>query len=135
MSLQSWKEEFYPVEAQYASPEEAVAHSLRKWEGLRPENLQKHGLVQNGKHLEEVDSEDEEYFISGDSCALCHHYAEDECNCCPLFKARGDVACDSFNIEECGSDGEHPFGAGVNRANPNPEPMIMWLKKAQEEQQ
>lgn len=39
MSLKTWKLEFYPVEASTVSKEDALDHSLRKWEGLTEENL------------------------------------------------------------------------------------------------
>lgn len=39
MSLETWKEEFYPIPADEVPESQALAHSLRKWEGLRKENL------------------------------------------------------------------------------------------------
>ena len=44
MSIESWKAEFYPTPADEASKDQAIAHSLRKWEGLRKENLDRHEL-------------------------------------------------------------------------------------------
>jgi hypothetical protein len=37
MSLESWKAEFYPIPADEVKKKDALAHSLRKWEGLRKE--------------------------------------------------------------------------------------------------
>lgn len=45
MSMRSWKKEYYPVEAAKVPKELAVVASLRKWIGLRLDNLQRHGLV------------------------------------------------------------------------------------------
>ena len=45
MSIESWKAEFYPVEAAEVSAEDALAHSLKKWQGLQEESLLKHSLV------------------------------------------------------------------------------------------
>ncbi len=48
MSLATWKAEFYPFTAEKCAaefPEEALDHSIRKWEGLSPENLKKHGVL------------------------------------------------------------------------------------------
>lgn len=53
MSIQSWKEEYYPVEVRHlldeGTPEEAeiIEHSLRKWHGLRRDALEKHGVAQD----------------------------------------------------------------------------------------
>ncbi len=45
MSLESWKKEFYPTRAaDVKTLDEALTHTERKWEGLRPENLERHGL-------------------------------------------------------------------------------------------
>jgi len=45
MSLKTWKEEFYPVEAEDAAsnPIEATKHSIQKWKGAMAESLEKHG--------------------------------------------------------------------------------------------
>lgn len=43
MSLAAWKAEHYPVDAANVPAEEAVAHSLRKWRGLRPRVLERFG--------------------------------------------------------------------------------------------
>ena len=44
MSLESWKAEFYTIPASKCPEEYAIEHSLRKWTGLLPENLDKHEL-------------------------------------------------------------------------------------------
>lgn len=126
MSLQTWKKEFYPKDARKVSKIEALYHSLRKWVGLRKENLAKHGLVTDGDKIFPSDL----YYTSGNlcidyrSCALCTHYLvkEDKCDNCPLYKVRG-VSCDSDNIES-----RNPFLLFV--AKRNPEPMIKLIKDA-----
>ena len=45
MDSAAWCEEFYSVDAKDVPKQEAVAHSLKKWIGLLPENLAKHGFV------------------------------------------------------------------------------------------
>lgn len=51
MSLETWKEEFYKIPAEECIKEQALDHSITKWEGLRPENLQKHGLFLDGRTI------------------------------------------------------------------------------------
>jgi hypothetical protein len=142
MSLKTWMEEFYPVEASETHEEEALSHSLQKWEGLRQASLDKHGC-----HLSSMGSvtDDEVHFLAIDasSCALCeHHYNEptedaydydgnpnfERCSTCPLALARGGVPCDAKN----GSEENSPWGAWRHRGY-NPEPMIHWLSLAAKE--
>lgn len=75
MSFASWKEEFYPVPANECSHDQALEHSILKWTGLLPENLEKHGVVKRHIYIEGLD-EDGWLRIDGDSCALCrYHYS------------------------------------------------------------
>ena len=74
MSLASWKEEFYPTPA-YACPcDQALEHSILKWTGLLPENLEKHKVFLDGQYLRDPESPNCALRIDGDSCALCVHY-------------------------------------------------------------
>lgn len=45
MSLQTWKDEFYPVPASepIGGHKAQIEHSLRKWRGATKENTEKHG--------------------------------------------------------------------------------------------
>lgn len=45
MSIQSWIDEFYPVTAEECLPDDALEHSIKKWEGLQPDALERHGLL------------------------------------------------------------------------------------------
>lgn len=99
MSLKSWLEEFYPVPASEVSKEDALEHSIQKWNGLLPENLEKH---QVSYRWEEVQSwnENELFYplsISSTSCALCQHWYDENKGCpeCPLVKA-GHICCEEF---------------------------------------
>lgn len=115
MSSESWKEEFYPKPARETTKEEAAAHSLRKWIGLRKENRDKH----------EVDR----YPVSIDytTCALCFHYdrkADGEgCTTCPLFEVLGK-SCDDTS---CGETS--PFRRYTFKSYSDPEPMIAALQQ------
>lgn len=128
MSLESWKAEFYPVEARDVPKERAAAHSLKKWEGLRKEELEKHECELT--HWGDVQSRHREtFYIIGQSCALCVHFAvpwkNNNCLDCPLSKARGGVSCDSCRRDEAVA----PYQALKSKG---PEPMIGWLKKTME---
>lgn len=86
MSLESWKREFYPVSADFVEPANALAHCLRKWIGLRPGNLAKHGLkkIADSIMIQELGDEERTFHVHGASCALCVHYFENGCAGCPL---------------------------------------------------
>jgi hypothetical protein len=130
MSLESWKAEFYPVPASECPAEDAIEHSLRKWRGLRPEALARHGVGTKGTRL--FAAVDGFFYISATNCALCEQFfqdAEEEdekaCADCPLAISRGGVSCSKAREGESFAPWE-AFGAGNN-----PEPMIAALEKAQ----
>lgn len=87
MSIETWKAEFYPKPADETTREEAADHSLQKWRGWLPENLERHGVSREA--LAEADIP----YRSWTTCALCHHYDDDShqgddgeytCPGCPL---------------------------------------------------
>lgn len=119
MSIETWKKEFYPVEAAEiadtdATVVELIAHSLKKWEGVRPGNIKKHGLKRAG-----YDSfhDGEEYFeLDGDSCSLCAAFygkqdisdetdrcEDSDCSVCPIFLANGKTCADAYQEFTIGS--------------------------------
>lgn len=115
MSIETWKEEFYPVRADSNKAQRswmsAVKHSLQKWKGLRAENLKRHGV-----YSPPID-------VYAGTCSLCQksykYYGSLKCEACPLFRHLGR-SCD---------DSESPFitflyDGGV-------EPMIKALEKTQ----
>ena len=112
MSMKLWKKEFYPVPANKVAKKDALAHSLRKWEGLTKAALRKHGIEVYGCSLYGKDGR-WGLSISNESCALCHKFYDREqesCTSCPL------VNC------------EKQFQSWCNRSNPNP--MLALLRKA-----
>ena len=148
MSLQSWKAEFYIIDADTTEPENATSHSLLKWYGLRKENLDRHNLEMDmhGWVLREKDKTNEDLLngyaetlsIDSTTCALCYHHLvntddeddeEDSCSNCPLAIARDGIPCTSWMQDESLS----PWTEWTRLQNP--EPMIFWLKKAVEEAQ
>lgn len=127
MSIESWKAEFYPVPAEEVPEEEALAHSLRKWQGLLPENLALHKLIPVCNMLFDAEGVTDEvqiqiqqrpvFAVTSETCALCRHHNPDNCRTCPLFKVRG-VPCD-----ETVTDDPHeltPYAAFTKRANARP---------------
>lgn len=89
MSIESWKQEFYPVPAEEAATGNVAAlkHSIVKWHGLRSENLKKHGLVFMGVHSIGTTEGNAEQLVCSDSCALCV-LANSNCDRCVLTKVR-----------------------------------------------
>lgn len=128
MSLATWMEEFYPITADATTKRNAIEHSLRKWIGLRPENLAKH-RVAKGKDFfwnNSVISDGEGgLYIESESCALCFHYYDrgeaPRCGRCPLAKAREGRPCDQY---------DSPYHKWLY--TDDPEPMINDLEKALE---
>lgn len=140
MSLQTWKDEFYPVRAREVDAKDAVEHSLTKWRGLRQENLERHQVCISGLAVAEVGGSTH-FTLSASTCALCEHYYnpnkediegdEDDdkglaCETCPLAKARGGYACDRDMPDSATGDAAPYFRL------PDPEPMIRWLEKAKD---
>lgn len=131
MSLQSWKEEFYPMRAWDTLKEAAAEHSLKKWIGLRSENLARHGLIADGSAICEEERQHISLSINDRTCALCKHYlrlgsCEAPCASCPIMQLTG-YSCDddAYHRENYGT--ESPYGQFLD--NKNPEPMIALLER------
>jgi hypothetical protein len=127
-----WLTTHYPVTAK--DPEalaKPITHSLRKWEGLRPEVLNEHGLTKDSMFIVSIAEKTTVLRISGDSCALCAKFTPEygqgwpDCSKCPLQKVRGSD-CDYPLRGEVRS----PWSAWSYARNP--EPMIEVLKQALE---
>lgn len=131
MSLKSWMKKFYAVPAELAtdSDKKALEHSIRKWTGLLPENLKKHGVYLQARIVKEIGSTPggESLYINSDTCALCIKYLvtspkfNDSCDGCPLYEQLGFKQCDRFG---------QPFRHFHNYDDP--VPMIEALKAALE---
>lgn len=128
MSDATWKEEFYPIDANEWNGNakdslynqiRATKHSLQKWKGLRKENLQKHEI------------ERAPILVSSSTCALCQLTdidSEGGCDTCPLYRSRNGVRCD----EESADERHSPFHAYSDMFPSNPEPMILELERTLE---
>ena len=114
MSNQTWMVEFYPTYASATLPDEAAAHSLRKWEGLIPSNLAKHDITSSPVN------------VTACTCALCYHYSKVEggkdCRDCPIVAVRGRP-CD----EELDDENLSPWHRWSTKRDPMP--MIRLLRE------
>ena len=118
MSIETWKAEFYPVEADKVPEELAVEHSLRKWRGLTKENLARHELTADGGVL--TDSSGCDLFeVYASSCSLCQVYLRKDlnqrCGACPLFEHLGKPC-----YEEDTGDALSAFDAFIEHDDPLP---------------
>ena len=123
MSLETWKQEFYPIPAGEVPVDQAAEHSLRKWIGLRPENLTRHGVSSYGRSL--IDDERQDLLaIDGESCALCVHHLDNFAGCprCPLCLHLGGP---------CDLKGQ-PYHVFLHTGDP--KPMIAALQAVVDEQ-
>lgn len=82
MSLDTWMDEFYPISAKTVGCNEdalsAARHSLRKWVGLRPENLERHGVEFDTDDMRLLNYNDdplkeqrEQLTLNYETCSLC----------------------------------------------------------------
>lgn len=111
MTMQTWKREYYPVPAhKVETKEQAIEHSIKKWEGLTKEALEKHGInkEEEGNYI---------YYnlttfnIDVDSCALCYLYLNGDnynpCAGCPLYQSGNG----------CMRKNKNPYDEWVNNNN------------------
>lgn len=108
MSVQSWKNEFYPISALEAAQTKdrlgCIDHSLTKWRGARPENLQKHDVtfkLHTIKDLfkEKEEKEEEQFLFDAVTCSLCQYddlfFAD--CRSCPIYLSTEKTCCESYD--------------------------------------
>jgi hypothetical protein len=128
MSIKSWKAEFYSTEAINVSEADAVEHSLVKWIGLRPENLQRHDITKKrGKNLYDGAGDClAETSLTCSLCILCRDYVGcTKCQRCPITLVSGK-SCDFFEDGQT-SPWHHWILTG------DPEPMIRVLEQCKKE--
>jgi hypothetical protein len=114
MNVIGWMVKYCPVPANKVKAEDAIAHSLLKWQGYRKSNLKEFGLSSAPLRP------------SAANCALCllHYESEkaESCENCPIFAERGQ-ACDN-PLE---SEGCSPYWSFMSKGDP--EPMIELLER------
>jgi len=113
MSFKSWKEEFYPKEADdyiNRTDKSCLKHSIQKWEGALPENLEKHQVNYKEHAVFDLPTTQALHY-HGMTCALCRKYDEaspyeDDCDCyssgtdeyCPIVRVKGTTCNDIYTI-------------------------------------
>lgn len=146
MSLETWKAEFYPIPAWRSNQETdlkvSIAHSLKKWTGLRPENLARHKVRISGRRswqavipagdpdIQQGELEGRKrpgsLLIDASSCSLCLRFFS--CTPCPLYHELGGNLCDE--------DAPHFKGPYMSWVlDTNPEPMIQALTRTLEREE
>lgn len=117
MSLQTWKDAFYPTEASgFDAFLKPITHSLRKWRGLTKTHRKRHHVYlinhrvlsdEHGQHTLRIDDT---------SCALCQKYLKgpSPCKRCPLYISRGNLTCDT----ESDNEYQTPYAEFTTIANP-----------------
>ena len=139
MSLKTWMDEFYPMQAESVAfnPLKAtkqddlkmLQHARLKWTGLKPENLKKHGCYKNYPKSIVDDDDNHSFSIAWDTCALCITYMHENpsivmgerCEGCPLKVVRG-MPCD------IGTTSYNPYKMFVDLGDP--EPMLDLIDQA-----
>lgn len=103
-TAKEWLEKYYPVKPNsLMTQEEALNHSLKKWEGLDCSTLSEYRLTKMANTIYEGDKK--VISINGETCALCVLYYDtttqdgeyDICGECPLRIKTGFVCDDTFS--------------------------------------
>ena len=121
MSLETWKAEFYQIDAHEVAAKDAIQHSLTKWIGLRQENVNKHNLIIGNCEISDIDNN--KFSIDSTTCSLCEYYCNpyNKCKTCPIveYKSTKSIYKDRTccEIEFIAFEYEH-----------DPEPMINLLQ-------
>jgi len=98
MSLESWRKEYYPIDADKIKSRDDVVlieASLLKWIGLQKGNLAEHGLEMDEFERNRFYTPIVRFDINNESmdgvkqCALCTKYNRDDCEGCPLGSCGG----------------------------------------------
>lgn len=111
MSFKSWKKEFYTKDAnEYINEtdEKCLKHSILKWKGALPENVEKHQVTYKQHAI--IENSTEQLSYTGWTCALCRKYSDsdplNDCNCysnqtdeyCPIVRVKGSTCAAIYEI-------------------------------------
>lgn len=107
MSIESWKDEFMPVDAsefREKSDLECLKHAHKKWTGLTKSNMERHGLF---KVTNYIHNNADKISIADETCSLCRKYYNEYTD---------ETACFMCPLEDCSKQYSYWF----NTRNPNP---------------
>lgn len=132
MGLKEWKDKYYPIPAKKVPLEQALDHSIQKWEGLQLNVLKEYELKQVRYHICGIGGTTT---INGDTCALCFHHTQLEddidCSTCPLAISRNGYPCD----ERMPNEEISPYHAFTEHENAKPMLDALKLAKRMQENQ
>ncbi len=134
MSLQSWKNEFYPTKASsyLDSPwKDAIDHSLKKWEGLTKNSIDKHNLLLSNGVLIDKEDQTNRMHLSFSNCALCLK-SENELYNDPEMDFHSDPICKKCPIYLI-SETNCEFQFDTFKERNDPLPMLSLLMRIQED--
>ena len=121
MSIQSWLDEFMSLPAHMATQSRiaSVRHALRKWSGLLPANLERHGVLNACGYL--CCDGDTKHVLGTVNCALCRHNEayRNLCKDCPLAE---------FLRRPCFSNMSQELSVYAAGRAGNVEPMLIALE-------
>lgn len=116
MSKETWLAEHYAIPAKHVLAKDALAHSIRKWEGFTQRELAHHGLEQPPIRIDSM------------TCALCYHFyegegGEDDCTGCPIVEYQGFPCTMSSRSND---EEQSPFWKWKAARNPVPMISLLW---------
>ena len=87
----AWLKKYYPVPVIKCKKKDALAHSIRKWEGLQSKVLVKYGLEIDYSGPILCDEKGDRVMVIGaETCALCRFFYRSRC---PLMSRGCDARC------------------------------------------
>ncbi len=135
MSIVTWLDEFYPKTVYDLSDNltdlECIDHSILKWSGALPENLEKHNVIYASYAIR---SDETNFTFDGHTCALCQIYRTEDYGCynpelnktCPIVRVL-QRCCDQSNRV----DSKRELSI-YDQSRDTPEPMINLLQQTRE---
>lgn len=135
MSMETWLDEFYPKTVYDLNNNptdlECIDHSILKWSGALPENLEKHD-VEYASYT--IRSDKTDFPFDGNTCALCQVYHTEDGGC---YNSKLNEACPivRFLQRRCDQssrvDSKRELSI-YNQSRDTPEPIINLLQQTRE---
>jgi hypothetical protein len=143
MTIETWKAEFYSQDAETfanKSDAECLTHSIKKWTGALPENLEKHGLKYKDFVLhnkKSTDPNNSTFEFVDHTCALCQKYeycyGNDTQEPCVIVAITGNPCQEIYDV--CKEDPSKMLELLITVQEKLKESSMKELKKLKEQQQ